>query len=29
MLQYWTPADDPDEFNRNIVGTLEFVAEYR
>jgi hypothetical protein len=29
MLQYWISADDPDQFNGNIVGTIDFVAEYR
>jgi hypothetical protein len=27
--EYWIPADDLDEFNRNIVGNIEVVAEYR
>jgi len=27
--EYWIPADDLDEFNRNIVGKIEVVAEFR
>lgn len=27
--EYWIPAEDVAEFNRNIVGTIEVVAEYR
>jgi hypothetical protein len=26
--EYWIPAEELDEFNRNIVGTIEVVAEY-
>jgi hypothetical protein len=26
--EYWIPAEDLDEFNRNIVGRIEVVAEY-
>lgn len=29
ILEYWIPADDLDQFNRNIVGQIEVVAEYR
>jgi hypothetical protein len=29
ILEYWIPAEDLDEFNANIVGTIEVVAEYR
>jgi hypothetical protein len=27
--EYWIPAEDLDELNRNIVGLIEVVAEYR
>jgi len=27
--EYWIPAEDLDEFNRNIVGTIEVIAEFR
>ena len=27
-LEYWIPAEDLDEFNRHIVGTIEVVASY-
>lgn len=27
--EYWIPAEDLDEFNRNIVGEIEVIAEYR
>ncbi len=27
--EYWIPAEDLDEFNRNIVGPIEVIAEYR
>jgi hypothetical protein len=26
--EYWIPADDLAEFNRNIVGEIEVIAEY-
>lgn len=26
--EYWIPAEELDEFNRNIVGRIEVVAEY-
>ena len=26
--EYWIPAEDLDEFNRNIVGPIEVVARY-
>jgi hypothetical protein len=28
-LEYWIPAEGLDEFNRNIVGKIEVVAEFR
>lgn len=27
--EYWIPAEDLEEFNRNIVGSIEVIAEYR
>jgi hypothetical protein len=27
--EYWIPAEDLPEFNRNIVGVIEVVAEYQ
>jgi hypothetical protein len=27
--EYWIPAEDLEQFNRNIVGRIEVVAEYR
>jgi hypothetical protein len=27
--EYWIPAEDLDEFNKNIVGEIEIIAEYR
>ncbi len=27
--EYWIPADELDEFNRNIVGFIDVIAEYR
>ena len=27
--EYWIPAEDLSEFNRNIVGRIEVVAEFR
>jgi len=27
--EYWIPAEDLDEFNRNIVGRIEVIAEFR
>ena len=27
--EYWIPADELPEFSRNIVGTIEVVAEFR
>jgi hypothetical protein len=27
--EYWIPAEDLDAFNRNIVGRIEVIAEYR
>lgn len=28
-LEYWIPAEDLAEFNQNIVGAIEVIAEYR
>lgn len=27
--EYWIPAEDLEEFNRNLVGEIEVLAEYR
>ncbi len=27
--EYWIPAEDMDEFNRSIIGTIDVVAEFR
>ena len=27
-LEYWIPAEDLAEFNRNIIGTIEVIAEF-
>jgi len=27
--EYWIPAEELDEFNRNIVGKIEVIAEYQ
>lgn len=27
--EYWIPAEDLEEFNQNIVGKIEIVAEFR
>lgn len=27
--EYWIPADELDEFNQNIIGRIEVVAEFR
>jgi hypothetical protein len=27
--EYWIPAEDLEEFNRNIVGKIEVVAEFK
>lgn len=27
--EYWIPAEELSEFNRNIVGKIEVIAEYR
>lgn len=27
--EYWIPAEDLSEFNRNIVGNIEVIAEFR
>ncbi|MEU4363257.1 hypothetical protein [Promicromonospora sp. NPDC023987] len=29
ILEYWIPAEDLEELNGHIVGTIEVVAEYR
>ena len=29
ILEYWVPAEDLDDLNKNIVGKIEVVAEYR
>lgn len=29
ILEYWIPAEELDEFNANIVGTIDVAAEYR
>ena len=29
ILEYWIPAEDLDNLNKNIVGLIEVVAEYR
>lgn len=29
ILEYWVPAEDLDDLNKNIVGEIEVVAEYR
>lgn len=26
--EYWIPAEDLEEFNRNIVGKIEMIAEF-
>jgi len=28
ILEYWIPAEDLPEFNDNLVGPIELVAEY-
>src|SRR5205814_1594250 len=28
-LEYWIPAEDLDEFNQNIMGTIEVTAEFK
>jgi hypothetical protein len=27
--EYWIPAEELDKFNRNIIGVIEVIAEYR
>ncbi|GAC1402646.1 MAG: hypothetical protein NVSMB56_17630 [Pyrinomonadaceae bacterium] len=27
--EYWIPAEDLDEFNQNIMGKIEVIAEFR
>jgi hypothetical protein len=27
-LEYWIPAEDLEDSNDNIVGTIELIAEY-
>ena len=29
ILEYWIPAEDLPEFNANILGVIEVVAEFR
>ena len=29
ILEYWIPAEDLQELNANMVGTIDVVAEYR
>jgi hypothetical protein len=29
VLELWVPAEELDEFNRHIVGTIELVHEFR
>jgi hypothetical protein len=29
LLEYWIPAEELDEFNANIVGTIETIHEFR
>ncbi|WP_396045168.1 hypothetical protein [Cellulomonas sp. P22] len=29
ILEYWIPAEDLQDLNRHIVGSIEVVAEYR
>ncbi|MBW3622416.1 MAG: hypothetical protein KY468_03290 [Armatimonadetes bacterium] len=29
LQEYWIPAEDLPEFNRNIVGQIEVIAEFR
>jgi hypothetical protein len=29
ILEYWIPAEDLEEFNAQLDGTIEVVAEYR
>ena len=29
ILEYWIPAEDLEDFNRHIVGSIEVIAEYR
>jgi len=28
-LEYWIPAEELDEFNANIVGLIDLIAEFR
>jgi hypothetical protein len=28
ILEYWIPAEDLEEFNDNIVGTIEVIAKF-
>jgi hypothetical protein len=28
-VEYWIPAEKLDEFNRNIVGLIEMVSQFR
>jgi hypothetical protein len=29
ILEYWIPAEELDEFNTNLVGSIEVVHEFR
>ncbi|MEO3936381.1 hypothetical protein V3N99_06440 [Dermatophilaceae bacterium Soc4.6] len=29
ILEYWIPAEDLDDFNQHIIGTIEVVAQFR
>ncbi|MCC5951691.1 MAG: hypothetical protein JJU45_06300 [Acidimicrobiia bacterium] len=29
LREYWIPAEELDEFNDNIIGVIELIAEYR
>ncbi len=29
LLEYWIPAEDLDELNLHIMGTIDVVGEYR
>jgi hypothetical protein len=29
ILEYWVPAEDLDDLNKNILGKIEIVAQYR
>ncbi len=27
--EYWIPAEDLEEFNKNLIGKIEMIAEFR